>query len=74
LAVISDLVLKVQSKHLQLLERKIRLPYEAAVKLVGPDCAYHLYSVLDMNSLTTQSFAGNRDGQTKQALKKQGRQ
>lgn len=102
MAVISDLVLKVQSKHLQferkemprkrtgtrkseevrlrclyrrlILERKIRLPYEAAVKLVGPDCAYHLYSVLDMNSLTTQSFAGNRDGQTKQALKKQGRQ
>ncbi len=28
-----------------LLQRRITLPYEAAVRLIGPDCAYHLYSV-----------------------------
>ncbi len=30
-----------------ILQRKIRLPHEAAVKLVGPDCAYHLYRVFE---------------------------
>ncbi len=30
------------------LKRKIRLPLEGAVRLVGPDCAYHLYSVVEM--------------------------
>ena len=29
------------------LRGKIRLPFESAVKFVGPDCAYHLYAVLD---------------------------
>ena len=33
------------------LQKKIKLPYEAAVKLVGPDCAYHLYSVVDMGEV-----------------------
>ena len=28
------------------LRNRLRLPLEAAVKLVGPDCAYHLYSDL----------------------------
>lgn len=27
-----------------ILKRKITLPLDAAKKLVGPDCAYHLYS------------------------------
>ncbi|MBF0316897.1 MAG: hypothetical protein HQL04_01890 [Nitrospirae bacterium] len=25
-----------------------RIPYAAAVKLVGPDCAYHLYSTVNL--------------------------
>jgi hypothetical protein len=29
-----------------ILRRKITLPLEAVKKLVGPDCAYHLYSVI----------------------------
>jgi hypothetical protein len=29
------------------LQRKITLPYKAAVTFVGPDCAYHLYSRTD---------------------------
>lgn len=28
-----------------LLRKKIRLPLEGAMKIIGPDCAYHLYSV-----------------------------
>ena len=30
-----------------ILKEKIKLPYKAAVKLVGPDCAYHLYSIMN---------------------------
>jgi hypothetical protein len=41
------------------LRKKVRLSFEAARSLVGPDCAYHLYSVLDagkypMNSSKSQ--------------------
>ena len=28
------------------LRKQVRLPLEAAVKIIGPDCAYHLYSDL----------------------------
>ncbi|MGD0887070.1 MAG: hypothetical protein ABSA46_19685 [Thermodesulfovibrionales bacterium] len=35
------------------LRRKIWLPLEAAVKLVGPDCAYHLYSIQDFKDTST---------------------
>ncbi|NIA30891.1 MAG: hypothetical protein GWP06_13375 [Actinobacteria bacterium] len=27
-----------------LLRRKIKLPHRDAARLIGPDCAYHLYS------------------------------
>ena len=27
-----------------ILKKKIVLPYKKAFKLIGPDCAYHLYS------------------------------
>ncbi len=30
------------------LRKKLRLPFEGAVKMVGPDCAYHLYSIGDL--------------------------
>lgn len=30
------------------LRGKIKLPFRAAVKLIGPDCAYHLYSIMDL--------------------------
>ena len=29
-----------------ILSGKVRLPFESARRLVGPDCAYHLYSVV----------------------------
>jgi hypothetical protein len=29
------------------LRRKLQLPLKTAVKIVGPDCAYHLYSQTD---------------------------
>jgi hypothetical protein len=28
-----------------ILDGKIALPFESAKKIIGPDCAYHLYSV-----------------------------
>ncbi len=31
-----------------LLSGKVRLSYESARGLVGPDCAYHLYGVVDL--------------------------
>ena len=31
------------------LRKEIRLPFEGAVRIVGPDCAYHLYPVSDPN-------------------------
>ncbi len=30
-----------------ILRGKVKLSLEAARKLVGPDCVYHLYSVMD---------------------------
>lgn len=30
-----------------ILRNKIKLPFKAALKIVGPDCAYHLYAVTD---------------------------
>ncbi len=30
-----------------ILKGKVRLSFEAARGLVGPDCAYHLYPILD---------------------------
>jgi hypothetical protein len=30
-----------------ILRGKVRLPLEAAKKLVGPDCAFHLYSTVE---------------------------
>jgi hypothetical protein len=34
-----------------LLKGKINLPLESAQKLVGPDCAYHLYAVRNPSSV-----------------------
>jgi hypothetical protein len=34
-----------------LLKGKINLPLESARKLVGPDCAYHLYFVKNQSTL-----------------------
>jgi hypothetical protein len=33
----------------------VRLPLEAARKLVGPDCAYHLYSAVEDRSVDPAS-------------------
>jgi len=32
-----------------ILKKKIKLPYKKAAKLIGPDCAYHLYSGFNGN-------------------------
>jgi hypothetical protein len=28
-----------------ILRKRLRLPLKAALKIIGPDCAYHLYSI-----------------------------
>ena len=39
---------RIRYKYRELImKRKIRLPVSAAAKLIGPDCAFHLYSSLD---------------------------
>ncbi len=38
---------EIRIRHLYrnlILRKRITLPLEAAMKMVGPDCAYHLYS------------------------------
>jgi hypothetical protein len=34
-----------------ILRGQLQLPLQAAIPLVGPDCAYHLYAVSDSRSL-----------------------
>ena len=41
-----EIRLRYQYRNL-ILSGKIRLSLESARRLVGPDCAYHLYSVVD---------------------------
>jgi len=38
-------IIRLKYKYRELiLKKKIRLPHKKAAKLIGPDCAYHLYS------------------------------
>jgi hypothetical protein len=37
--------IRIRYKYREMiLKKKIRLPVSKAVRLIGPDCAYHLYS------------------------------
>lgn len=37
-------LIRIRYKYRRMVIRgEIKVPHEAAVKLVGPDCAYHLY-------------------------------
>jgi hypothetical protein len=40
-------------RHL-ILRGKAKVSFESARRLVGPDCAYHLYSVLDLKKRKTR--------------------
>ncbi len=47
----SDGVEEIRLRYLYrslLLNGKIRLSYESARGLIGPDCAYHLYGIVDL--------------------------
>jgi hypothetical protein len=39
---------------------KTRLPLDAARKIVGPDCAYHLYSIMKTKDLKKLPVPSNR--------------
>ena len=44
---------KIRKRYLYrrlILTGKIALPYRAAARLIGPDCAYHLYSTRGQNA------------------------
>ena len=40
-------------RHL-ILRGKVTISFESARRLVGPDCAYHLYSVMDLKKRMTR--------------------
>lgn len=41
-------LVRLKYKYRELiLKKKIKLPHKKASKLIGPDCAYHLYSGFD---------------------------
>jgi hypothetical protein len=46
---LSELVrLKYKYREL-IMRRKIKIPQQKAARLIGPDCAYHLYSAFQGN-------------------------
>ncbi|MBN2482823.1 MAG: hypothetical protein JXD21_01315 [Candidatus Omnitrophica bacterium] len=44
---LSEIIRKRYTYRRLILQGKILLPYKAASCLIGPDCAYHLYSLID---------------------------
>jgi len=40
-----------------ILTKKVSLSRPSATRLIGPDCAYHLYSQLDSTNLTDENNA-----------------
>jgi hypothetical protein len=40
-----------------ILDGKIALSFESAKKFIGPDCAYHLYSVQDLKKMKKRKFS-----------------
>jgi len=43
-----------------ILEGKAMLSFESAKKLIGPDCAFHLYSIVDSKSTGKSAAAGRK--------------
>jgi len=44
----SEIIRKKYKYRRLIMSGKIKLPHREAVQLLGPDCAYHLYSVSDL--------------------------
>jgi len=42
-----------------ILNGKITLSFESAKKIIGPDCAYHLYSVQGLKKTKKKKFCGD---------------
>jgi hypothetical protein len=43
-----------------ILRGEIKVPHEAAIKLIGPDCAYHLYGIYQREGPSTGSGQGEK--------------
>ena len=48
----SELIRKKYKYRRLIMTGKIVLPHKEAAQLLGPDCAYHLYSIQDKDTLT----------------------
>jgi len=46
----AEIIRKRRKYKRLILSGKLRLPHRDAAKLLGPDCAYHLYSVEGSNA------------------------
>jgi hypothetical protein len=46
-------------RHL-ILRGKVKVSFETARRLVGPDCAYHLYPVIDLEKRKTRELTNTR--------------
>ena len=60
----AELIRKKYKYRRLIMEGKLVLPHEDAVKLLGPDCAYHLYSVEDAKRKPRSSARGRRRAKT----------
>lgn len=55
-------IIRIRYKYRKLImEGKIKLPYAEAVKLIGPDSAYHLYFSLRSESRQGVDMNGGKD-------------
>jgi hypothetical protein len=55
-------IIRIRYKYRKLImEGKIELPYDEAVRLIGPDSAYHLYFSLKNRSSDEVDMKGGRE-------------
>ena len=67
--------MRIRYKYRRMILRgEIYVPHEAAVKLVGPDCAYHLYGRLQGEGPLTGSGQGRREKGKGNKGRKKGRE
>jgi hypothetical protein len=53
--------IRIRYKYRRMILRgEIKVPHEAAKKLIGPDCAYHLYGIYQGEGPSTGSGQGEK--------------
>ena len=51
----AELIRKRYQYRRLILRGKVSLPYRMAARLIGPDCAYHLYSTLETSESSAET-------------------